>query len=85
MFSENAEILTGNVKSILHRDMERAQLNFALESIGKRLNHSAAKNRACVIGRNDQNDREENRKDECRPNQPSSASVSVFSRRDDFS
>src|SRR5690348_3745536 len=67
MFSENAEILAGNMETILNRDMERAQLNFALESIRKRLNNAGAKDRARVVSGNYQNGREDNSKDECRP------------------
>src|SRR6185437_12453393 len=58
--AKDAEVLAGN--------MESTNFNRALKAIGECLNDSPAKDRAGVIGRDDENDREHDRKAERCPN-----------------
>lgn len=66
--AKDAEILAGNMETVLYRDMESTKFNRALKAIGECLNDSPAKDRAGVIGRDDENDREHDRKAERCPN-----------------
>jgi len=52
----DTEVLTGNVKTVLDRDVEYVQLHSALKAVRERANYSSAEDGAGIVGRNHQNE-----------------------------
>ena len=80
VLAKNAEILARDMEPILYGDVEGAQFNLALEPIRKRLNNSLAKDGTCIVSRNDEKNRKGRGQYQCRPDEPSPATVLAFLR-----